>query len=70
MQIYSNSAFNNDILVACDVDTGDKLITFSSEIDDKLITGDENWSYVTLTSEPVFLNVYGAQESIPRNEFR
>ncbi len=21
-------------------------------------------------SEPVFLNVYGAQESIPRNEFR
>jgi hypothetical protein len=23
-----------------------------------------------LTTEPVFLNVYGAQESIPRNEFR
>jgi hypothetical protein len=22
------------------------------------------------TTEPVFLNVYGAQESIPRNEFR
>jgi hypothetical protein len=22
------------------------------------------------TAEPVFLNVYGAQESIPRNEFR
>jgi hypothetical protein len=22
------------------------------------------------SSEPVFLNVYGAQESIPRNEFR
>jgi hypothetical protein len=22
------------------------------------------------TSEPVFLNVYGAEESIPRNEFR
>jgi hypothetical protein len=21
-------------------------------------------------SEPVFLNIYGAQESIPRNEFR
>jgi hypothetical protein len=23
----------------------------------------------TKTTEPVFLNVYGAQESIPRNEF-
>ncbi len=23
-----------------------------------------------IESEPVFLNVYGAQESIPRNEFR
>jgi hypothetical protein len=23
----------------------------------------------SVTSEPVFLNVYGAQESIPRNEF-
>jgi hypothetical protein len=23
-----------------------------------------------LSSEPIFLNVYGAQESIPRNEFR
>jgi hypothetical protein len=23
-----------------------------------------------LTPEPVFLNVYGAQESIPKNEFR
>jgi hypothetical protein len=27
--------------------------------------GIEDWS-----AEPVFLNVYGAQESIPRNEFR
>ncbi len=25
---------------------------------------------MTIISEPVFLNVYGAQESIPRNEFR
>jgi hypothetical protein len=24
----------------------------------------------TFSTEPVFLNVYGAQESIPRNEFR
>jgi hypothetical protein len=23
-----------------------------------------------ISAEPVFLNVYGAQESIPRNEFR
>jgi hypothetical protein len=27
-------------------------------------------AYVEMTIEPVFLNVYGAQESIPRNEFR
>ncbi len=26
--------------------------------------------YPALWTEPVFLNVYGAQESIPRNEFR
>jgi hypothetical protein len=25
---------------------------------------------IRTTSEPVFLNVYGAQELIPRNEFR
>jgi hypothetical protein len=25
---------------------------------------------ITGATEPVFLNVYGAQESIPRNEFR
>ena len=27
-------------------------------------------SHGSIRSEPVFLNVYGAQESIPRNEFR
>jgi hypothetical protein len=27
-------------------------------------------TYTDKKSEPVFLNVYGAQESIPRNEFR
>jgi hypothetical protein len=27
-------------------------------------------SSVNFSSEPVFLNIYGAQESIPRNEFR
>ncbi len=26
--------------------------------------------YNYILSEPVFLNVYGARESIPRNEFR
>jgi hypothetical protein len=26
--------------------------------------------YTVECTEPVFLNVYGAQESIPRNEFR
>jgi hypothetical protein len=26
--------------------------------------------HLSRQSEPVFLNVYGAQESIPRNEFR
>jgi hypothetical protein len=25
---------------------------------------------INYTTEPVFLNVYGAQESIPRDEFR
>ncbi len=28
------------------------------------------WQQVVQYPEPVFLNVYGAQESIPRNEFR
>ncbi len=28
------------------------------------------WTLISWKSEPVFLNVYGAQESIPRNEFR
>jgi hypothetical protein len=32
----------------------------------ELILGIDSWAL----SEPVFLNVYGAQESIPRNEFR
>jgi hypothetical protein len=27
-------------------------------------------SLLLLSSEPVFLNIYGAQESIPRNKFR
>ncbi len=27
-------------------------------------------SWITWIREPLFLNVYGAQESIPRNEFR
>jgi hypothetical protein len=29
-----------------------------------------NSHWYILNTEPVFLNVYGAQESIPRNEFR
>jgi hypothetical protein len=29
----------------------------------------ENWAGA-LNAEPVFLNVYGDQESMPRNEFR
>ncbi len=32
--------------------------------------GEETGGYVGSTPEPVFLNVYGAQESIPRNELR
>ncbi len=28
------------------------------------------WKSLIQSTEPVFLNVYGAQESIPRNEFR
>jgi hypothetical protein len=31
--------------------------------------GEEMGGYVGSTPEPVFLKVYGAQESIPRNEF-
>ncbi len=27
-------------------------------------------SFISRETEPVFLNVYGAQEFIPRNEFR
>ncbi len=37
---------------------GSKLVLVKKEI------------WVTLQSEPVFVNVYGAQESIPRNRFR
>jgi hypothetical protein len=32
--------------------------------------GEEMGGYVGSTPEPVFLNVYGAQESIPKSEFR
>ncbi len=31
---------------------------------------DGTFIYLSVNPEPVFLNVYGAQESIPRNEFR
>jgi hypothetical protein len=38
-----------------------------SEMDEKPFTSSLN---ICGEPEPVFLNVYGAQESIPRNEFR
>jgi hypothetical protein len=34
------------------------------------IAGGQDSSSTQLSPEPVFLNVYGAPESIPRNEFR
>jgi hypothetical protein len=35
-----------------------------------LAVTDQRLGYCATNSEPVFLNVYGAQELIPRNEFR
>ncbi len=33
-------------------------------------TATNQWLYIFRRTEPVFLNVYGAQESIPRHQFR
>jgi hypothetical protein len=44
----------------------------SSKSGEKVPGGREGAGSITTcnTTEPVFLNVYGAQESIPRHEFR
>jgi hypothetical protein len=52
---------------------GDEHAETRKESCPKIVLGPSTFTctkVVVSTPEPVFLNVYGAQESIPRNEFR
>jgi hypothetical protein len=53
------------------ISTGNYPIKKSRIFTDMLKIRGKSWQqWHWAISEPVYLNVYGAQESIPRNEFR